>query len=140
MALDPRHPVLEMAHRFAARLQQSAEVQRFRQAEAQVKASRSVQRYIEEIKRKQKEWVHARHYGKTEYARLLEEELEQLNRDFENLPIVREYQQSQVEVNDLLQTIQQVIADTISKEIRVETGGEVSGGCGNGGPCGCSRN
>lgn len=132
------HPVLEMARRFAERLQASSEVQRFRQAEQQVKNSETVRQYIETIKIKQKELVHAKHYQKLEYIRLLEKELERLNEELDNLPIVREYQQSQVDVNDLLQTIQRVVADTVSAKIRVETGGEVASGCGSGGACGCS--
>ncbi|SFJ50293.1 RicAFT regulatory complex protein RicA family protein [Thermoflavimicrobium dichotomicum] len=131
------HPIVHLARRFAARLQECAEVQRFRQAEQQINQSETVRHLIETIKRKQKEWVHAKHYQKTEYVRQLEQELDQLQRELDNLPIVREYQQSQVDVNDLLQTIQQVVADTISAKIHVETGGDVSGGCGSGGPCGC---
>jgi cell fate (sporulation/competence/biofilm development) regulator YmcA (YheA/YmcA/DUF963 family) len=132
------HPILHLARNFAERLKQSEEIQRFRQAEEQVQKSETVHRLIETIKKKQKEWVHAKHYQKVEYARSLEKELEQLQYELDNLPIVREYQQSQVEVNDLLQTIQSVVANTISTKIHVETGGDVaSGGCGSGGPCGC---
>jgi cell fate (sporulation/competence/biofilm development) regulator YmcA (YheA/YmcA/DUF963 family) len=136
--LDAEHPILQRVRQFAELLKQTEEVRRFRLAEEQVQNSETVQKCIETIKRKQKEWVHAKHYQKLQYARLLEKELEQLNRDLENLPIVREFQQAQVEVNDLLQTIQQAIANTVSHKIEVETGGPVRSGCGNGGPCGCS--
>jgi len=133
------HPVLKQAREFADLIVKSEEIQRFRAAEKQVQNSKSVQKYIDTIKRKQKELVHAKHYQKTKYARRLEKELEQLNHELENLPIIREYQQTQVGVNDLLQTIQQVIATTVSKKVSVETGGEVKQGCGSGGPCGCTR-
>lgn len=135
---SPDHPILRSARSLAERLKQTEEIRRFRQAENQVQKSEKVQKTIATIKKKQKELVHAKHYQKSEYARLLEEELDRLQKELENLPIVREYQQSQVEVNDLLQTIQHAIADTVSKKIEVETGGEIAGGCGNGGPCGCS--
>jgi cell fate (sporulation/competence/biofilm development) regulator YmcA (YheA/YmcA/DUF963 family) len=133
------HPVLVQARQFVDLILKSEEVQRFRAAEEQVKKSKTVQNYIDTIKRKQKELVHAKHYQKTKYARILEKELEQLNQELENLPIIREYQQTQVGVNDLLQTIQQVIGTTVSKKVSVETGGEIRQGCGSGGPCGCSR-
>lgn len=133
------HPVLIQARQFADLILKSEEVQRFRAAERQVQNSKTVQTYIDTIKRKQKELVHAKHYQKAKYARILEKELEQLNQELENLPIIREYQQTQVGVNDLLQTIQEVIAATVSKKVSVETGGEVKQGCGSGGPCGCSR-
>jgi cell fate (sporulation/competence/biofilm development) regulator YmcA (YheA/YmcA/DUF963 family) len=130
--------VLAMTRRFVDRLQVSEEIQRFRQAERQVKDSQSIRDYIETIKRKQKELVHAKHYQKEKYVQLLERELERLNDELAQLPIVREYQQSQVEINDLLQMIQRVLADVISANIRVETGGDVPQGCGSGGSCGCS--
>jgi cell fate (sporulation/competence/biofilm development) regulator YmcA (YheA/YmcA/DUF963 family) len=134
----PDHPVLKRARQFALRIGECEEIRRFRQAEEQVKNSRTVQEYIETIKRKQKELVHAKHYQKSEYARLLQEELDRLNDELDHLPIVREYQQSQVEVNDLLQTIQRVIADTVARKVRVETGGDVGDGCSSGGACGCA--
>lgn len=131
-----RHAILSEARNFAALLERSAEVKRFRDAERQVNQSDAVQQTIASIKRKQKELVHAKHYQKPEYSRLLEQELEKLNGHLNHLPIVREYQQAQVEVNGLLQTIQQVIADTVSQKIDVETGGETASGCG-GGACSC---
>jgi cell fate (sporulation/competence/biofilm development) regulator YmcA (YheA/YmcA/DUF963 family) len=135
------HPILQTAAELGRRLQQTDEISRFRQAEKQIQNSARVNRLIAEIKRKQKELVHAKHYQKTEYVRRLEQELKALQEEMENLPIVREYQQSQVEVNDLLQTIQQVLADAVSRKIEVEVGGVVSrGGCGCGGPCGCRGN
>ncbi|WP_044640155.1 YlbF family regulator [Risungbinella massiliensis] len=129
--------VLVTAHQFALKLQNSAEIERFRLAEQQVDQSLSVQNLIQTIKKKQKELVHAKHYQKTEYRKCIEQELDQLNKKLDNLPIVREYQQSQVEVNEIIQTIQQILADAISEKIEVEAGGEIVSGCGSGGPCGC---
>src|SRR5690554_5614014 len=102
----PAHPVLIQAERLGRRLTETEEVRRFREAERQIQRSGRVQGLIEEIKRKQKELVHAKHYQKTNYIRRLEEELDRLQQELEDLPIVREYQQSQVEMNDLLQMIQ----------------------------------
>jgi cell fate (sporulation/competence/biofilm development) regulator YmcA (YheA/YmcA/DUF963 family) len=135
------HPILQTAAELGRRLQQTEEIRRFRQAEQQIRNSARVNGLIAEIKRKQKELVHAKHYQKTEYVRRLEQELNALQEEMENLPIVLEYQQSQVEVNDLLQTIQQVLADAVSRKIDVEVGGDIpQGGCGSGGPCGCRGN
>lgn len=134
---QPGHPVLAQAARLGRRLTETEEVRRFREAERQIQKSRRVQGLIEEIKRKQKELVHAKHYQKTNYVRLLEEELDRLQKELEDLPIVREYQQSQVEMNDLLQMIQRVVVDTVSQKIDVETGGTFNAGCCSGGSCRC---
>lgn len=133
------HPVVKSAQSLAERLKKLEEVQRFREAERQIEQSETVKAYIEQIKHKQKELVHAKHFQKQNYRKQLEKELELLHQEFEELPIVQEYQQIQVYVNDLLQLIQNVIAETICKKLNVETGGVVPSGCGNGGPCACSK-
>lgn len=137
MVSTTSHPVLKRVHLFASKLQNCAEVARFRLAEEQVEHSSTVQELIQTIKKKQKELVHAKHYQKTAYQRQLEKELEELNRKLENLPIVREYQQSQVEMNDLVQTIQKILVDALSEKIDVEVGKAAASGCGSGGACGC---
>ena len=139
MVTQTDHPILIQAKRVADRLTELEEVQRFQVAERQIRQSRTVQNYIETIKRKQKELVHAKHFQKQNYIKQLEKELDQLNYEFEQLPIVREYQQSQVYVNDLLQTIQRTLADSLSKTLAIETGGTVASGCGSGGPCSCRK-
>lgn len=136
--LETDHPILAHASRLGEHLSQTEEIRRFRQAEEQVNRSNRVKGLIEEIKQKQKELVHGKHYGKHEYVRQLEQELDCLQEEMERLPIVREYQQSQVEVNDLLQTLTRVLADAVSEKLDVDVGSDVGGGgCGSGGPCGC---
>lgn len=129
--------VMASVRHFAGELQATEEVSRFHQLEHTVNESPRVQGLIEEIKRKQKELVHAKHYAKSEYRQMLETELDQLHHELDNLPVVREYQQTQVEMNDLLQLIQDMIGSEVSKKIDVETGGEARSGCGGGGSCNC---
>jgi cell fate (sporulation/competence/biofilm development) regulator YmcA (YheA/YmcA/DUF963 family) len=133
------HQVLQYAEVFAGKVRTSSEVQRFHLAEQQVNKSKSVQNLIETIKKKQKELVHAKHFKKNMYKEQLEKELDELHDKLDHLPIVLEYQQSQVEMNDLLQVIQQIIAKTVSEKLEVETGGIVAAGCGSGGACGCGN-
>lgn len=134
---NPDHPILVHASSLGRRLSETEEIRRFRLAEEQINRSSRVQGLIEEIKRKQKELVHAKHYQKPEYTRRLEQELDRLQLEMDQLPIVREYQQSQVEMNDLLQTLTKALAGAVSEKLNVDVGGDVGGGCGSGGPCGC---
>ncbi|SDX15750.1 Cell fate regulator YmcA, YheA/YmcA/DUF963 family (controls sporulation, competence, biofilm development) [Marininema mesophilum] len=138
MEMSDSHPALQYASLLGSKMLATEEIQRFRLAERQIQKSEKVNGMIAEIKRKQKELVHAKAYHKTEYIRQLEGELDTLQQEMESLPIVREYQQSQVEVNDLLQTIQKVVADVVSEKLEIEIGGETGGGCGSGGACGCN--
>jgi cell fate (sporulation/competence/biofilm development) regulator YmcA (YheA/YmcA/DUF963 family) len=133
------HNVLAAAEQLATKVRNSEEVKRFHIAEQQVQQSQTVQRLIETIKKKQKELVHAKHYKKTLYQKQLERELDALHHQLDHLPIVMEYQQRQVEMNDLLQLMQHAIAQTVSQKLSVETGGVVASGCGSGGACGCGN-
>lgn len=138
MSIDQNHPIIVSAKKFAHQLSQLEEVHRFRLAEEQINQSERVQNLISEIKRKQKESVHAKHYEKKEYFFLLEEELKKMNEKLEKIPIVREYQQSQVEINEVLQMTQKALSDAISQVLEIEISQEIlGGGCGSGGSCGC---
>jgi cell fate (sporulation/competence/biofilm development) regulator YmcA (YheA/YmcA/DUF963 family) len=134
-----QHQVLQLASQFADKVRNSSEVERFHLAEQQVNKSQSVQSLIETIKKKQKELVHAKHFKKEMYKKQVEKELDELNYKLDHMPIVLEYQQRQVEMNEMLQTIQEVIAQTVSKKLEIETGGEIASGCGSGGACGCGN-
>nr|WP_224749710.1 YlbF family regulator [Polycladospora coralii] len=132
------HPVLKQARKCAEQIAKCEEIIRFRVAEEQVNQSDSVQQLIVQIKKKQKELVHAKHYHKHEHLKQIEQNLVDMNERLDRLPIVMEYQQSQVAANDLIQMIQQIIGDTVSQKIEVEVGNPVESGCGSGGSCGCS--
>lgn len=130
------HPVLIKARKMAEKIKSLDEVKQFRLAEQQLNESRSVHGLIQSIKLKQKELVHAKHYEKTEYIRQVEKQLDELQNEFNHLPIVKEYQQMQVEVNDLLQVVQQILFENLEKKFSVETGRAKAKGCGNTGVCG----
>lgn len=130
------HPVLVKAREMAEKIKTLEEVERFQLAEQQLNESESVHTLIQTIKQKQKELVHAKHYQKSEYVRQVEKELDELQYEFDHLPIVKEYQQMQVEVNDLLQIVQRTLFEKLEKKIAVESGGAMAKGCGNTGVCG----
>ncbi len=113
------------------------EVEYFKQAEAKIKDHTRVQELITTIKGKQKELVGFKSLHHHKMIEKVEAELEELQDQLDGIPIVEEFKRSQMEINELLQLVTSVIADTLSDRIVVETGGEV-GGCSTGGSCGCS--
>lgn len=115
--------IMEKARQLADLIVQSEEVDFYRRAEQQIKRSQKVQSLIAQIKRKQKELVHARHLKKEQLAAQLEQELERLQDELDEIPIVAEFKESQLEINDLLQMVTNVIANTISEKIILSTGG-----------------
>jgi len=117
--------IIEKARELADLIAQSEEVNFYRRAEQQIKRSQKVQSLIAQIKRKQKELVHAKHLQKHQLAAQLEEELERLQDELDEIPIVAEFKESQLEINDLLQLVTNVIANSISEKIILSTGGNL---------------
>jgi len=104
---------------------QSEEVEFYRRAEQQIKRSQKVQSLIAQLKRTQKELVHAKQLQKHQLAAQLEEKLERLQDELDEIPIVVEFKESQLEINDLLQLVTNVISNTITEKIILSTGGNL---------------
>lgn len=136
--------ILEKAREVALMIAKSKEVDFFKRAENQIKHNERVQDLIHEVKQKQKQVVMFESMNKPELAKKLEDEFNQLQDELDNIPIVAEFKQSQIDVNDLLQMVTHVITNTVSERIILDTGGDPLSGETGGGPenshngCGCS--
>ncbi|MBO8170922.1 MAG: RicAFT regulatory complex protein RicA family protein [Bacillaceae bacterium] len=134
--------ILDKARELAELIANSSEVDFFKRAEQQIKQNASVQNLINQIKKKQKEAVSLEHMNKHDLVKKVEAEIDALQDQLDEIPIVREFKQSQVEVNDLLQMVTHVITNTVTDHIIVSTGGDPLYGE-TGGPkagddsCGC---
>lgn len=115
--------ILEKARELAAMISRSKEVDFFKRAEAQIKMNENVQDKIDELKKKQKQLVMFESMNRTELVKKLEDELDQLHEELDSIPIVSEFKQSQADVNDLLQMVTNVITNTVSDRIILDTGG-----------------
>ena len=61
----------------------------------------------------QKQAVNLQHYGKPEALKKVEDKIASLEQELDEIPVVQEFKQSQLEVNDLLQ----LIATTVSNKV-----------------------
>lgn len=52
----------------------------------------------------------------------IEREIEELQDEIDSIPLVVEFQQTQSDINYLLQLVVSVIHDTVSEKVNVETG------------------
>jgi len=120
--------IVERAKELAVMISETEEVDFFKRAEAQINESQTVKSYIEEIKSLQKQAVNLEHWGKKEALKKVEQELDEVNEKLESIPIVQEFQSSQVEVNDLLQLIAHTISNGVTDEIIKSTGGNLLSG------------
>ncbi|WP_150268136.1 RicAFT regulatory complex protein RicA family protein [Paenibacillus tepidiphilus] len=122
--LIEREAILAKAHELAALISHSEEVQQFQQAEHKIQRHERVQGLIADMKKKQKEIVAFESFGNKSMVAKIEAEIARLQAEIDGIPLVAEFQQSQVEINDLLQFVISAIKDTVSEKISVETGTE----------------
>lgn len=117
-----REDIMRKAKELASLISTSDEVQHFQQAEMKVQNHDRVQGLITQIKKKQKEIVAFESFRNKEMVAKIEGEIEALQDELDGIPIVTEFQQSQSDINYLLQLVISVIRDTVSDKINVEAG------------------
>lgn len=125
MAKYTMEQIVEQARELAKMIAQTEEVELFKQAEAKLNENKKVYMLIEEIKHYQKEAVNLAHYGKEEALKQTEEKINQLLEKVNAFPIVQQFQESQEDVNNLLQLVATTISNKVTDEIILSTGGDV---------------
>src|SRR4051794_19219009 len=101
------------------------EVDFFKLAEAQIHVNPKVSTLISDIKGLQKQAVNLQHYGKSEALKKVEDKIATIEKELDEIPVVQDFKQSQVDVNELLQMIASTISNTVTDEIILSTGGDV---------------
>ncbi|WP_091065880.1 RicAFT regulatory complex protein RicA family protein [Paenibacillus sp. NFR01] len=117
-----REDIMHKAKELASLISTSEEVRHFQQAEQKIQGHERVQSLIATIKKKQKEIVAFESFGNKTMVAKIEAEIEALQDEIDGIPIVTEFQQSQSDINYLLQLVVSVIRDTVSEKINVEAG------------------
>ncbi|WP_346235582.1 RicAFT regulatory complex protein RicA family protein [Lysinibacillus telephonicus] len=111
----------EIAHMIA----NTEEVEFFKKAEAQINENQFVREKIASLKTLQKQAVNFQHLGKEKALKLIEEKIAKVEEEIDALPIVQQFKQSQMDVNNLLQLVSNAIANTVTTEIIESTGGDL---------------
>lgn len=114
--------VMAKAKELADLISSSEEVQQFQQAEEKIRNHDRVQDLITVIKKKQKEIVAFESFRNKDMVAKIEAEIEVLQDEIDGIPVVVEFQQSQSDINYLLQLVISVIRDTVSEKVNVEVG------------------
>ncbi|MNM68672.1 hypothetical protein D3C76_130900 [compost metagenome] len=127
-----REDIMSKAKELADLIGTSEEVQQFQKAEKLVQQHERIQTLISAIKKKQKEIVAFETFQNQAMVQKIEREIEELQDELDGIPIVTEFQQSQSDINYLLQLVVSVIRDTVASKVNVESGTEpaVSSGYG----------
>nr|WP_263327938.1 RicAFT regulatory complex protein RicA family protein [Neobacillus sp. Marseille-Q6967] len=140
MAKYTKDDIVARAQELARMIAETEEVDFFKKAEAQIHDNPKVKTLISDIKGLQKQAVNLQHYGKPEALKKVEAKISSIEQELDEIPVVQEFKQSQIEVNELLQLIATTISNKVTDEIIVSTGGDVLRGetgasLENGGSC-----
>jgi len=117
--------IVAKAKEIAKMIAETEEVDFFKRAEMQVNENVRVQQLISGIKLTQKEAVNLEHYGKSEALKKTDKKIEALQDELDQIPLVKEFKQSQMDVNGILQLIASTISNTVTDEIIKSTGGDL---------------
>lgn len=116
-----RGDIMSKAKELAELIGTSEEVQHFQKAEKLIQQHDRVQDLISKIKKKQKEIVAFESFQNKAMVEKIEREIGDLQDELDSIPVVTEFQQSQTDINYLLQLVISVIRDTVSEKVNVET-------------------
>ncbi|WP_027093569.1 RicAFT regulatory complex protein RicA family protein [Cohnella thermotolerans] len=116
-----REDILARARELAHLITTTEEVSVYQKAEKLIQNHERVQGLIAQIKKKQKELVAFQTTFKNQQmVEKIEKEIEALQDELDAIPIVQQFQQSQTDVNYLLQSIVSVIRDSVAEKLDVE--------------------
>jgi cell fate (sporulation/competence/biofilm development) regulator YmcA (YheA/YmcA/DUF963 family) len=116
-----REDILARAKELAQLITTSEEVEMFQRSEQLILTHERVQGLITTLKKKQKELVAFQStFNNPKMVEKIEAEIDNLQDELDNIPIVQQFQQSQVDVNYLLQSIVSVIRDSVAEKLDVE--------------------
>lgn len=127
MAKYSKVEIVAKAKELAKMISETEEVDFFKRAEKQINENNKVSELIEGIKKQQKEAVNLQHFGKHEALKDVEGRINQMTDDVDQIPIVQEFKQSQMEVNQLLQLVTTTISNKVTEEIIKTTDPEETG-------------
>ncbi|MBT2691529.1 RicAFT regulatory complex protein RicA family protein [Bacillus sp. ISL-55] len=125
MAKYNKDDIIQRSREIARMIAETEEVDFFKRAEAQIHENEKVKTLISSIKGLQKQAVNFQHYGKTEALKKTEAKIASLEQQLDEIPVVQEFKQSQIDVNELLQLVATTISNTVTDEVVESTGGDI---------------
>lgn len=128
MAKYTKDDIIARAKELASMIASTEEVDFFKKAEAQIHSNEKVSSLISQIKGLQKQAVNLQHYGKAEALKKTEDKIASIEEELDSIPVVQEFKQSQVDVNELLQLVANTISNKVTDEVIISTGGNVLSG------------
>lgn len=123
--LYTKEDLIKKSQEIANMIANTPEVEIFKKAEAQINENQLVRERIASLKSLQKQAVNFQHLGKEKALKMIESKIEKIEEEINAIPVVQQFKESQVDVNDLLQLVSNTIANNVTNEIVRSTGGDL---------------
>ncbi|UII57495.1 RicAFT regulatory complex protein RicA family protein [Cytobacillus spongiae] len=128
MAKYTKDDIITRAKEIAMMIAETEEVDFFKKAEAKIHDNEKVKSLISQIKGLQKQAVNLQHYGKEEALKRTEDKIAQIEEELDSIPVVQQFKESQMEVNEILQMVAVTISNKVTDEVIESTGGNILSG------------
>ena len=89
---------------------------RYKKIEKIINEHQEIKEKIQKLKAIQKQLVNAKEIGKTEAVNAFQEKFDVLYKEIEEFPLMSEYLALQSDINDMMQTIQDIIQEGIEND------------------------
>jgi len=143
--IEQRSAILDKAQLIAKMIENSEEMQRYRQAQDKLNRHGDAQAltFVVKAKRNAFSQTSLRHGYDHPLSLKAQAEYEDVLERIAQIPLIDEYKEAQEEVNDIVQGVLQTVVATLHDLVPVEKSEEpgdgASGGCGNCSGGGCGR-
>ncbi|MGM9924333.1 MAG: RicAFT regulatory complex protein RicA family protein [Bacillus sp. (in: firmicutes)] len=117
--------LITKAEELATMIAETEEVEFFKKAEAQIHENKRVRELIASLKSLQKQSINFEHYGKEKAYKQVQDKINAVEREIDEIPVVQQFKQTQVEVNELLQLVSSAVSNKVSDIIVEATGGDI---------------
>lgn len=97
-------------------LLENEDIQRYKRIEKHINSNKELKAKFGELKSIQKQLVNAKHIGKTEAIKTFQERYDACLEAIESYPLMSDYLALQSDINEVVQTIINIIEDGIEKD------------------------
>lgn len=120
-----KQEIVEEAKKLGKMMAETEQVEFFKKAEAKIHENKDVRERMASLKSLQKQSVNFQNYGKERAYQMTEEKISKIQDELDEMPIVNQFQESQRQVNELLQLVSHAISRTVTEEVITSTGGDL---------------
>ncbi|WP_042348812.1 RicAFT regulatory complex protein RicA family protein [Bacillus massiliigorillae] len=125
MAKYTKDDLITKAEELATMIAETEEVDFFKKAEAKIHENQRVRELIASLKSLQKQSINFEHYGKEKAFKQVQDKIEAIESTINEIPVVQQFKQTQIEVNELLQLVSSAVSNKVSDIIVESTGGNI---------------